>query len=80
MQSRIFLLLPASTASLICLGAVAEAGSALARPAGVSCADFRRKPDGSWTPVRRTVVVGPRGPFSVEPGEVFYIQLQGTTN
>ena len=80
MRPRISLLLAALTASVICVATAAETGSALAKPAGVSCADFRRKADGSWTPVRRSVVVGPRGPFAVEPGEVFYIQLQGTTN
>ena len=73
MQSQASLLLAVLTASLVCIGAAAQAAS-------LSCGDFRRKADGSWTPVRRSVVVGPRGAFSVEPGEVFYIQLQGTTN
>jgi len=80
MRPRISFLLAALTASVICVATAAEMGSALAKPAGVSCADFRRKADGSWTPVRRSVVVGPRGAFAVEPGEVFYIQVQGTTN
>lgn len=73
MRSRTSLLLAAATVSVLYTGAFAQA-------AKLSCADFRRNADGSWTPVRRAVVVGPRGAFSVEPGEVFYIQLQGTTN
>ncbi|ARN80964.1 hypothetical protein [Methylocystis bryophila] len=72
MRSRTSFLLLAA-ASLLYTGTVAQAAS-------LSCADFRQNPDGSWTPVRRSVVVGPRGPFSVEPGEVFHVQLQGTTN
>ena len=79
MRSRISSLLLALMANLIYFGMAPQPASAAQR-AGISCADFRRKADGAWTPVRRTVVVGPRGPFSVEPGEVFYIQLQGTTN
>ena len=41
---------------------------------------FPPKADGSWTPLRRTVVSGPHGPFTVEPGQIFRIQLQGTTH
>ncbi|MGA8172543.1 MAG: hypothetical protein WB816_17170 [Methylocystis sp.] len=47
---------------------------------GISCRDFRRNPDGSWSPIRRVTIVGPHGPFSVTPGQIFWIQLQGTTN
>jgi hypothetical protein len=47
---------------------------------GLSCANFRQNPDGSWTPLRRVTIVGPNGPFTVEPGQVFRIQLEGTTN
>jgi len=75
MRSPTSFLLAALTAGVLWAGRAAAG-----QPAGVSCADFRRKADGSWTPVRRSVVVGPRGAFAVEPGEVFYIQLQGTTN
>ncbi len=38
---------------------------------GVSCADFRHNPLGSWTPVKKVTIVGPSGPFTVEPDEVF---------
>jgi hypothetical protein len=69
------LLSAALAAAAPCAGVVTDAGSAAAREVGISCADFRQNADGSWTPVRRTVIVGPRGPFSVEPG-----QVQGTTN
>ena len=80
MRSRTALRLKALTASVICAGTILPADLGLAQPVGVSCAEFRLRADGSWTPVRKSVVVGPRGAFSVEPGEVFYVQLQGTTN
>jgi hypothetical protein len=58
--------------------------AAAAPPSGVgvtlSCADFRHKPDGAWVAVRRTKIVGPKGPFTVEPGEIFRLQFGGTTN
>jgi hypothetical protein len=38
---------------------------------GVSCADFRHNFLGSWTPIRKVTIVGPSGPFTVEPDEVF---------
>jgi hypothetical protein len=38
---------------------------------GVSCADFRHNSRGSWSPVRKVTIVGPSGPFTVEPDEVF---------
>jgi len=41
------------------------------RARGVSCADFRHNPLGSWTPIRKVTIVGPSGPFTVEPDEVF---------
>lgn len=41
------------------------------RAQGVSCADFRHNPLGSWTPIRKVTIVGPSGPFTVEPDEVF---------
>jgi hypothetical protein len=47
---------------------------------GISCRDFRLNSDGSWTPIRKVRLLGPNGPFTVEPDEVFRIQLQGTTN
>jgi hypothetical protein len=47
---------------------------------GLNCANFKQNPDGSWTPVRTVVIVGPNGPFTVQPGQVFRIQLEGTTN
>ncbi len=50
------------------------------REMGISCRDFRLNSDGSWTPVRKVTILGPNGPFTVEPDEVFRIQLQGTTN
>jgi len=50
------------------------------RQVGISCRDFRLNSDGSWTPVRKVTLLGPNGPFTVEPDEVFRIQLQGTTN
>jgi hypothetical protein len=50
------------------------------RQVGISCRDFRLNSDGSWTPVRKVTLFGPNGPFTVEPDEVFRIQLQGTTN
>ncbi len=80
MPSLRALLLAAAAASVVSAGSVLLADPARAQRVSLSCADFRRKADGSWTPVRKSVVVGPRGAFTVEPGEVFYIQLQGTTN
>ena len=50
------------------------------RQAGISCRDFRLNSNGSWSPVRRVTLFGPNGPFTVEPDEVFRVQLQGTTN
>ena len=50
------------------------------RQAGISCRDFRLNSIGSWTPLRKVTLLGPNGPFTVEPDEVFRIQLQGTTN
>jgi hypothetical protein len=50
------------------------------REVGISCRDFRLNSDGSWTPIRKVTLLGPNGPFTVEPDEVFRIQLQGTTN
>jgi hypothetical protein len=47
---------------------------------GLACANFKQNPDGSWTPVRKVTIVGPNGPFTVEPGQIFRIQLEGTTN
>jgi hypothetical protein len=38
---------------------------------GVSCADFRHNSWGSWSPVRKATIVGPSGPFTVEPHEAF---------
>lgn len=37
----------------------------------VSCADFRHNFLGSWTPIRKVTIVGPSGPFTVEPDEAF---------
>ena len=37
----------------------------------LNCADFERKPDGSWSPVRDTKVIGPNGPYTVGPTENF---------
>jgi len=41
------------------------------RARGISCADFRHNFLGSWTPIRKVTIVGPSGPFTVEPDEVF---------
>jgi hypothetical protein len=41
------------------------------RAQGVSCADFRHNFLGSWTPIRKVTIVGPSGPFTVEPDEIF---------
>ena len=38
---------------------------------GVSCGDFRHNRLGSWTPIRKVTIVGPSGPFTVEPDEIF---------
>jgi hypothetical protein len=51
-----------------------------AREVGISCRDFRLNSDGSWTPIRKVTLLGPNGPFTVEPDEIFRIQFQGTTN
>jgi hypothetical protein len=51
-----------------------------AREVGISCRDFQLNSDGSWTPIRKVTLRGPNGPFTVEPDEVFRIQLGGTTN
>ena len=45
---------------------------------GISCADFRHKSNGSWTPVRTVTLVGPQGPFKVDPSEQFGIETGGT--
>ncbi len=69
-------------ASLI-LSAVPGAGqttptqSSAARTSGISCADFRQKSNGSWTPIRTVTLVAPQGPFTVEPGETFGIETGG---
>ena len=41
------------------------------RAQGVFCADFRKNPLGSWTPLRKVTIIGPSGPFTVEPDEIF---------
>jgi hypothetical protein len=41
------------------------------RAVGISCADFRHNRLGSWTPIRKVTIVGPSGPFTVEPDEIF---------
>ncbi|QGM47095.1 hypothetical protein [Methylocystis heyeri] len=59
-------------------------GAAAAQPgpsmATLSCADFRLRQDGAWVAVHPSVIYGPHGPFAVEAGEIFRIQLGGTTN
>lgn len=67
------------SASLVCAATASNARSET-RAVEISCSDFRRNPDGTWSPIRNTVVVGPRGPFRLLAGEVFHIQLQGATN
>ena len=67
-------------ATCLSAGNAAQAGPAEEGAVSISCHDFRQKADGSWTPLRRTVVSGPHGPFTVEPGQIFRIQLQGTTH
>ena len=52
----------------------------LPRYEGLACENFKRNSDGSWTPVRRVTIVGPNGPFTVEPGQKFRFQIQETTN
>jgi hypothetical protein len=49
-----------------------------AEASGISCADFRHKSNGSWTPVRTVTLVGPQGPFRVDPSEQFGIETGGT--
>ncbi len=76
--------------ALLIIGLLLAATAAAAQPeprhnpspreAGISCRDFRLNSDGSWTPIRKVTLLGPNGPFTVEPDEVFRIQLQGTTN
>jgi hypothetical protein len=53
---------------------------ALPRYEGLTCANFKQNPDGSWTPVKRVTIVGPNGEFKVEPGQKFRIQIEATTN
>ena len=48
-----------------------------AQASGISCADFRQKSNGSWTPVRKVTMVAPQGPFTVEPGETFGLETGG---
>jgi hypothetical protein len=48
-----------------------------AQASGISCADFRQKSNGSWTPIRKVTLVAPQGPFTVEPGETFGIETGG---
>ena len=55
-------------------------GNALLVPGLLLAATAAANSDGSWTPVRKVTLFGPNGPFTVEPDEVFRIQLQGTTN
>ena len=57
-----------------------EARPPLPRLPGLSCDNFKQNPDGSWTPTRIVTIVGPNGPFTVEPGQIFRIQIEGTTN
>jgi hypothetical protein len=76
--------------ALLIMGLILAATAAGAQPGlrnnpspgevGISCRDFRLNSDGSWTPIRKVTLFGPNGPFTVEPDEVFRIQLQGTTN
>jgi hypothetical protein len=48
-----------------------------AEASGISCADFRQKSNGSWTPIRKVTLVAPQGSFTVEPGETFGIETGG---
>ena len=76
--------------ALLIVGLLLAATAAVAQPrlrdnpsprqVGISCRDFRLNSDGSWTPIRKVTLLDPNGPFTVEPDEVFRIQLQGTTN
>jgi hypothetical protein len=76
--------------ALLIMGLILAATAAAAQPGprsnpsprevGISCRDFRQNSDGSWTPIRKVTLLGPNGPFTVEPDEIFRIQLQGTTN
>jgi hypothetical protein len=76
--------------ALVAAGLLLTSTSAIAQPnprnvqtprtLGVSCSDFRLNADGSWSPVRKVTIIGPHGPFSAGPDEIFRIQLQGTTN
>ncbi len=69
-----------ATLLVLVLGPGATTAQASGDGVAISCADFRRKQDGSWVVVRPTKIHGPRGPFAVQPGEIFRIQLGGTTN
>jgi len=55
----------------------ASAQPPAAQESGISCADFRHKSNGSWTPVRTVTLVGPQGPFKVDPSEQFGIETGG---
>ncbi len=55
----------------------ASAQPSAAQASGISCADFRQKSNGSWTPIRKVTLVAPQGPFTVEPGETFGIETGG---
>ena len=72
-------------ASLALMTVSCAAGSNPGRPPlpryeGLACENFKHNADGSWTPVRRVTIVGPNGPFTVEPGQKFRFQIQETTN
>ncbi len=70
------------TASLILTATPVAAQFALPHPpppsqTGIHCEDFRQKSNGSWTPIRKVILVGPQGPFAVEPEESFGIETGG---
>jgi hypothetical protein len=63
-----------------CAGWSNQGRGPLPRYEGLTCENFKRNSDGSWSPVRTVTIVGPNGPFSVVPGQKFRFQIQETTN
>jgi hypothetical protein len=57
--------------ALFLLAPLSIAGSALARPDELTCADFQHNPDGSWSPLKAMTITAPNGQIQAGPGVSF---------
>jgi hypothetical protein len=54
--------------ALFLLAPLSIAGSALAPPAELTCADFQHNPDSSWSPLKAMTITAPNGQIQAGPG------------